>query len=201
MLFLSVDNLPTYYMSLFKAPVGIIEQLDKIRRRFLWGGSELKKKIHLVEWSIVIAPKSEGGLGVGSLFAQNITLLIKWWWRIMNDKGSLWKSVIVSIHNLYNKPASYIARKTSNGVWCNISKAVRALDSLHMDCKDIFSLTPVRMSTSYSGKILGAVTFHFISNSLTYIQSKQLKTVYWEIEFLAMAFHGCGDLNQLVQKN
>ena len=129
-------------MSLFKAPVGIIEQLDKIRRRFLWGGSELKKKIHWVEWSKVIVPKSEGGLGVGSLFAQNIALLIKWWWRIMNDKGSLWKGVIMSIHNLYNKLASYIARKTSNGVWCNISKAVRALDSLHIDCKDIFALTP-----------------------------------------------------------
>ena len=39
-----LDCLPTYYMSLFKAPQGIIDQLDKIRRRFLWGGGELKKR-------------------------------------------------------------------------------------------------------------------------------------------------------------
>ncbi|KAL7609904.1 hypothetical protein Lser_V15G12120 [Lactuca serriola] len=51
----------------------------------------------------------------------------------MNDKGS---------YNLYNKPAIYIARKTTNGVWCNISKAVKSIEKLHIDRKDIFALTP-----------------------------------------------------------
>ncbi|KAL7587442.1 hypothetical protein Lser_V15G40495 [Lactuca serriola] len=130
-----LDCLPTYYMSLFKDPQGIIDQLDKIRRRFLLG---------------------EGGLGVGSLLAQNIALLIKWWWRFMNDKGSFWKEVIMSIHNLYNKPAIYIARKTTNGIWCDISKAVKSIEKLHIDHKDIFALTPetvknCRLEDRFSG--------------------------------------------------
>lgn len=168
-------------MSLFKAPLEIIEQLDEIIRKFLWGGSELKKEIHWVEWSKVIAPKPKGGLSVGLLHAQNIAMLIKWWWRLINDKRSLWKGVIVSIHNFHNKPTSYITRKSSNVVWCNISKAIRALERLHIYCKDIFPLPQVRMSTLYSSKTLGVVTLHSSSNSLTYIHSKQLKTLYGEI--------------------
>ena len=33
-----LGNLPTYYLSLFKAPSGVLEEMEKIRRRFLWGG-------------------------------------------------------------------------------------------------------------------------------------------------------------------
>lgn len=46
---------------------------------FFWGGNDPIKKIHLVDWSKVITPISKGGLGVGSLHAQNIALLVKWW--------------------------------------------------------------------------------------------------------------------------
>ncbi|KAL7599579.1 hypothetical protein Lser_V15G26444 [Lactuca serriola] len=136
-----LGSLPTYYMSLFKAPQGIIDKLEMIRHRFLWGNcGEPKKKIHWVEWSKVIAPISDGGLGIGSLFAQNTALLVKWWWRMMNEKDSLWKMVIDSIHNLHNKPASYIARKSTNGVWCNISKAVKSISNLNIDANEIFKL-------------------------------------------------------------
>lgn len=40
-----LDSLPTFYMSPFRAPQGIIDQLDKIRRRFLgWGGGVMSLK-------------------------------------------------------------------------------------------------------------------------------------------------------------
>nr|KAJ0221987.1 hypothetical protein LSAT_V11C200089580 [Lactuca sativa] len=60
----------------------------------------------------------------------------------MNEKNSLWRGVIVSIHNLLNKPASYMARKSLNRVWCNISKVVRAIKTLHIDWTNIFFLIP-----------------------------------------------------------
>ncbi|KAI5446488.1 hypothetical protein KIW84_014355 [Lathyrus oleraceus] len=37
--------------------------LDKIRQRFLWGGSEEKSKIHWVRWELVCIDKGHGGLG------------------------------------------------------------------------------------------------------------------------------------------
>jgi len=137
-----LHSLPTYYMSLFKTPQGILDELEKISRRFLWGGSEAKSKIHWVEWGKVCAPISKGGLGVGSLKSQNLALLIKWWWRLYNDRGGLWKSVISSVHNLWKKPVSYLARKHSNGVWCNIAKAVKSLGVLNIDSDQIFKVVP-----------------------------------------------------------
>ncbi|XP_052622513.1 uncharacterized protein LOC128127842 [Lactuca sativa] len=137
-----LNSLPSYYLSLFKAPQGIIDQLEKIRRNFMWGGGELKRKIHWIDWSKVIAPIADGGLDISTLKAQNLALLIKWWWRLMNKNNTLWKRVIVSIHNLSKKPATYIARKTSSGVWNNIQKAINALESLHIDYHDYFNLIP-----------------------------------------------------------
>ncbi|PWA63870.1 reverse transcriptase domain, Reverse transcriptase zinc-binding domain protein [Artemisia annua] len=41
---------------------------------------------------------SNGGLGIGSLFASNIALVFKWWWRFYSTQDALWKDVICSIH-------------------------------------------------------------------------------------------------------
>lgn len=95
-----------------------------IRSILLWGScGGPKKKIHWMEWSKVIAPIFDGGLGIGSLLAQNIALLIKWWRRMMNEKDSLWKMVIDSIHNLYNKLLTiYLRQMWHVGVFGSKSK-------------------------------------------------------------------------------
>lgn len=75
-----LSSLPNYYMSLFKAPQGvIIDTLEKIRRKFLWGIDDVKSKIHWVDWSRIIASKNDGGLGVRTLKDQNIVIITKWW--------------------------------------------------------------------------------------------------------------------------
>lgn len=75
-----MGNLKTYYMSLFRAPISVIVEMERIRRKFLWGGNEEKQKIHWVSWEKVIASKELWGLGVGSIRALNVALLVKWWW-------------------------------------------------------------------------------------------------------------------------
>lgn len=55
---------------------------------------------------------------------------------------ALWKEVVVSIHNLGNKPATYIAKRVLNGVWCNISKAVHGIAEIGLDHRNLFSLVP-----------------------------------------------------------
>lgn len=137
-----LNSLPTYFMSLFKVPQGILDSLEKIRRKFLWGGGGDKNKIHWVDWRKITAPIGDGGLGLGSLKAQNLALLIKWWWRLLNENNSLWKDVITGVHNLKRKPAHFIANITSRGVWCNISKAVKQLKILNIDHTCIFRLIP-----------------------------------------------------------
>lgn len=71
--------MPIYFLSIFKIPVGVAKQIEKIQAAFLWGKSELKRKVHLVKWADLTVDKSQGGLGLRNLREINAYLLIKWW--------------------------------------------------------------------------------------------------------------------------
>ncbi|GFY88782.1 hypothetical protein Acr_06g0007220 [Actinidia rufa] len=81
--------------SIFKMPEGVIKRIDSIQSRFLWGGSNLKRKIHLVAWSKLHQSKICGGLGIRDIKLLNEALLLKWWWRFGMDKSSLWRKVYI----------------------------------------------------------------------------------------------------------
>ncbi|OMO52119.1 hypothetical protein COLO4_37408 [Corchorus olitorius] len=53
LLSLVASSIPTYTMLTTKLPVSCRNNLDMINRRFLWGGSEGKKALHLVRWDEV----------------------------------------------------------------------------------------------------------------------------------------------------
>lgn len=105
------------------------------------GGNGDKKKIHWVDWSKIMADKKIGVLEVGTLLAQNIALLIKWWWRLSNEHGN-WVEVVESIHNLKAHPSTFLCRKSNSGVWGNIVKAIKSLPTYNIDTNGIFSLIP-----------------------------------------------------------
>ncbi|KAJ0511208.1 putative RNA-directed DNA polymerase [Helianthus annuus] len=115
-----LGNLPTYYLSLFNAPIQVIKQLEKIRRKFLWGGCLEKNKISWVPWFKVVAPKKDGGLGIGSLASTNKALMTKWCVRFKNENDSLWARVISAIHG-GPRCQNFIPLKSSiGGVWKSI---------------------------------------------------------------------------------
>lgn len=72
-------------------------------------------------------PKDFGGLGVGSLKALNIGLMIKWWWRLRNEPDLLWCKVITAIHGLNRKPSHVLANKAIPGVWNNMESMLKML--------------------------------------------------------------------------
>lgn len=90
----SISSLPLYYMSLFPAPRGVIEAINKLQRNFLWSGELRKSSLALVAWNQVVLPKESGGLNCGNLLNRNISLLFKWIWRLSHDPESLWQKVI-----------------------------------------------------------------------------------------------------------
>lgn len=122
--------MPLYYFSLFKAPASILESIEKIRRRFLWGGCEDRNKIHWVNCDTVLVSKECGSLGVGSLRSINIALLFKWIWRIKSVSTTLWSQAICAIHNSFSKPLSNLSKKSFPGVWHNIGKIMQDLEAL-----------------------------------------------------------------------
>lgn len=86
--------LPIYFLSFFKAPECVINAIERMFRRFLWGGEEGEKTIHWVAWSKICMDKNEGGLGLKNLKAFNFSLLDKWLWRLGTEGEGLWAKVL-----------------------------------------------------------------------------------------------------------
>nr|XP_009759435.1 PREDICTED: uncharacterized protein LOC104211974 [Nicotiana sylvestris] len=89
-----LDNIPTYFMSLFPMPVKVQKQLDKIRRSFLWEGNSSSHKFHLVKWAKITLPKTLGGLGAKDLALHNKSMLMKWHWRYNQEDVGPRKEIV-----------------------------------------------------------------------------------------------------------
>lgn len=57
-----LQAIPTYVMSCFMLPTSILEEVEKIIRRFWWG-SKSSKGISWLAWARLCRPKAEGGMG------------------------------------------------------------------------------------------------------------------------------------------
>ncbi|GJY54063.1 hypothetical protein Tco_0445727 [Tanacetum coccineum] len=47
-----------------------------------------------------LVAKDRGGLGISSLYAMNRGLLLKWVWRFVTQKNTLWARVIQALHGV-----------------------------------------------------------------------------------------------------
>ncbi|GKV24110.1 hypothetical protein SLEP1_g33762 [Rubroshorea leprosula] len=91
-----LTSLPVFLMSVYLIPKGTLKAIDRIRKSFLWGGEGEKKKINWVNWKKVCTPKDYGGLGVRDLGYFNLSLMGKWWGRLVAIEEGLWRRVIAS---------------------------------------------------------------------------------------------------------
>ncbi|GJZ63745.1 putative RNA-directed DNA polymerase, eukaryota, reverse transcriptase zinc-binding domain protein, partial [Tanacetum coccineum] len=85
-----LGSLPIFYLSLFKAPMKIINLLESIRSILFWGFKDSQRRISWVKWKLVLLDKETGGLGVGCLHSKNLGLLGKWNYAI----GGAWVDIL-----------------------------------------------------------------------------------------------------------
>ncbi|GKB17042.1 RNA-directed DNA polymerase, eukaryota, reverse transcriptase zinc-binding domain protein [Tanacetum coccineum] len=76
--------------SIFLLPKTIINDIEKLFKKFLWNNGDSGKGRAKVAWLDVCKPKDQGGLGFKSLEIWNKTLLVKHLWNIAANKESLW---------------------------------------------------------------------------------------------------------------
>ena len=88
-------TIPDYYMQCHALPIKTCSAIDKLNRDFLWGSTQEKRKLHLVNWNVVTLPKLYGGLGIFKMRARNEALLAKLCWRIANNPEALWAKTII----------------------------------------------------------------------------------------------------------
>nr|KAJ0212924.1 hypothetical protein LSAT_V11C400160660 [Lactuca sativa] len=106
------------------------------------GRLTLNKSILNMSWTKVVASKKDGDLEVGTLKAQNMALLTKWWWKLYERTDNLWKDCIKSIHNLQRKSVTVIAKASTCGVCSNIAKIIKALIEVDINYYELFTLMP-----------------------------------------------------------
>nr|GEV56215.1 probable receptor-like protein kinase At1g49730 [Tanacetum cinerariifolium] len=98
--------LGVYYFSLFKPPKSVITYLEKLRQNFFWGGTPDCNKLSWIAWNKVCSSSSVAGLGIRSLQAFNLALLLKWFWWFHIENDSFWKNIMISIHRMHGNFAS-----------------------------------------------------------------------------------------------
>ncbi|GJX30962.1 RNA-directed DNA polymerase, eukaryota, reverse transcriptase zinc-binding domain protein [Tanacetum coccineum] len=99
-----------------------------------------QRGISWVKWDSILLSRNMGGLGVGSLFAENLSLLSKWKWRFLSEENALLGKVIKAFYGadggLNLHPASF----GGSSVWCDIIKAISSIQSIEYGFNNSFSL-------------------------------------------------------------
>ncbi|GJW01256.1 putative RNA-directed DNA polymerase, eukaryota, reverse transcriptase zinc-binding domain protein [Tanacetum coccineum] len=119
-----LGGLGIYYLSIFRAPESVIQDLERIRSNFFWGGNQDGKKMAWVKWPIILNSFDKGGLNIGSLKAFNLVLLQKWRWRMFFSPNDLWVKVVKAFHGheggFDNNDCSFKGCRTRIHFWKDI---------------------------------------------------------------------------------
>ncbi|KAF7844787.1 ribonuclease H [Senna tora] len=119
----AISAIPMYYMQHSILPQGVVNEIEKIERGFLWGSTMEKKRLHQVSWNTICLPKMLGGLGIRSLEAMNKAFIYKLLWQMLNKKNSLWVKVISSKYKIALKPHPSMESKSSDSrMWKELCK-------------------------------------------------------------------------------
>lgn len=136
-----LGTLGSYYFSLYKAPEKVLEEMERLRMQFFWGSNSSKRKVAWISWKKILAPRERGGLGVGSLKAQNMALMGKWWWKFKDPKQYLWKDVIRSIHGALGLLTGSV--RNTSGCWGAIASLPSKLSKINLQFSEFFRVNQV----------------------------------------------------------
>ncbi|CAL1384001.1 unnamed protein product [Linum trigynum] len=88
---LSVLNvIHVYAMKTFVLLMSVCDAIDRKIRNFVWGGTDEKRKVHLISWDQIYKPKGLGGLGLKPARSLNQAFMVKLAWEIFNYGDSFW---------------------------------------------------------------------------------------------------------------
>ncbi|XP_074305233.1 uncharacterized protein LOC141640282 [Silene latifolia] len=85
-----LHTLHSYWATIFLIPTGIMNNIDRICRNYLWSGKDSYLRAPAVGWDQCCKPKAEGGLGIKNSKMWNKALLGKYAWWVADKKDHLW---------------------------------------------------------------------------------------------------------------
>nr|GEU32001.1 RNA-directed DNA polymerase, eukaryota [Tanacetum cinerariifolium] len=116
-------------MSIYKAPLSVLHEMEMLRNKFFNGGDAQGNKITWVAWDKVLSSKNNGGLGVSSFYTLNRALLLKWVWRFLSHDCSMWSQILRVIHG---SRLDFHSHKCISP-WGSILREIQVLDTKWFD--------------------------------------------------------------------
>ncbi|KAA3460126.1 reverse transcriptase [Gossypium australe] len=116
-------TIPSYFMQSLVIPKGVCDEIERITRQFIWGGSIGKSKPALIGWESICQPKTSGGLGFRYLHDHNTSFLMKIGFNLVTRKDDLWVRVLRSKYGWKSQLPESIHRSQCSHLWRSLSKA------------------------------------------------------------------------------
>ncbi|GKC29824.1 RNA-directed DNA polymerase, eukaryota, reverse transcriptase zinc-binding domain protein [Tanacetum coccineum] len=88
---LVLESIHVYWASVFLLPHGVIKDINKLLKGFLWNHADGSKGRAKVAWKNVCNAKQKEGMGLKDLYVWNKAMIVKHLWHIASDKESLWE--------------------------------------------------------------------------------------------------------------
>ncbi|GJS40099.1 hypothetical protein Tco_0565142 [Tanacetum coccineum] len=114
-------------------------RLTLIKSSFFNGHDIKSKKASWVNWKKAIVAKDRGGLGISSLYAMNRGLLLKWVWRFVTQKNTLWARVIQALHGVDGRIGTSL-KGGQRSCWTSIIQEVNNLGQKGIDFMSLISI-------------------------------------------------------------
>lgn len=111
-----LSALPLHLFHVLRPPSTVIQSLERLFTRFLWGDSDGRRRIHWCRWPAVCFPVDEGGLGIRSFDDMAEAFEIKLWWRF-RQQSSLWASFMKSKYCRSVHPGVIQFRYPASPLW------------------------------------------------------------------------------------
>ncbi|CAK8575114.1 unnamed protein product [Lathyrus sativus] len=94
LIYSTLNSIPIFSLSFYRILIRIKKELKFVYQNFLWGGIELKTKVHWLNWRLICSKKDKGGLRVKDIDLFNKALLSKWKWRFLVEDNYIWFELI-----------------------------------------------------------------------------------------------------------
>ncbi|KAH1122786.1 hypothetical protein J1N35_005946 [Gossypium stocksii] len=118
-------------------PKKTCDKIESLVKQFIWGASERRRKMPLVNWDAICQPKMSGGLGLMKLKDQNISFLMKLGFKLVSDKEAFWVRVVRSKYQMNDELPNCIDRNRCSFLWKSLSKIWTLFrDSIHWSIGD-----------------------------------------------------------------
>lgn len=117
------SSMAYYPMQHDRLPLGVVEEIEREQRKFIWGEKEGERKRHAIAWNQLCQPKEEGGLGIKRLKDMNDAFLTKLLWKMEVEPDTLWVKVLKSKYDRNSGTTrELIAKGSDSRLWKELTK-------------------------------------------------------------------------------